>query len=215
MLNISVAEILKLHGTWIDSTPFAKLVSKRQRISIRHAYNKIKKAFTNNEILRVLLPNRRVLYGLPEFGPTTPIISLDQKSSIVMNLPSKWETLKERTEKFGGHLLDLEIRKLELGEQDPITGWYKENYDQNFPIQGIIVLKGAKDLAAAIPIVIPEKYNACLFTPSISNQEIIEDDQVYWPNKVKRYKIKKVKTIIDGYESSYIIAMLNEIRFTN
>ena len=210
--NISVAEILKLHGKWLEATPFVELVSNRQRISARYAYIKIKKAFNNNEILKVPLPNRRVLYGLPEFGPTNPIISLEHKSSNVINIPSKWKTLKERSEKFGGYLLDLQIRKLKVGERDPETGWPKENYDQVIPIQGIIVPKGATDLAAAIPITIPEKYGARLFTPSLFNKVIREDNQLFWSDKLKLYKIKEVTQIFDGYDLSYIIAKLIELK---
>ena len=118
----------------------------------------------------------------------------------------------ERSEKFGGYLLDLEHQKLILGDQDPETGWFKENYDHIIPIQGIIVDKGAVDLVFALPIIIPEKYSACLLTPSTSNQEIIEDDQIYWGDKNKLYKVKKITPILDGYETSYFIAMLIELR---
>lgn len=133
----------------------------------------------------------------------------------ILRMSSKWNILQERLDKVGGYLLDLEHRKLTLGDQDPITGWRKENYDRIIPIQGIIVDKGAVELAAAVPIVVPEKYNALLLTPSIINQVIREDDQIYWPDKLKLYKIKKIKTILDGYESSYIIAMLKELRHIN
>lgn len=68
MSNISVAEILKIHGTWTESKPFAKSVSKKKGITERHAYNLIKDATGKHEILRITLPNRTVLYGLPEFG---------------------------------------------------------------------------------------------------------------------------------------------------
>jgi hypothetical protein len=68
MLNISVAEILKMHGEWIESEDFVKLVSQKLGITPRQAYNKIKEATEKGEILRVPLSNRRVIYGLPEFG---------------------------------------------------------------------------------------------------------------------------------------------------
>ena len=44
------------------------LVSEKLNISSRHAYNEIKKAWKNGEILRETLPDRTVIYGLPEFG---------------------------------------------------------------------------------------------------------------------------------------------------
>ena len=69
MSNISVAEMLKIHAKWIESTPFASLVAERKKVTDRHAYNLIKKAHEDREILKIPLPNRKVLYGLPEFGP--------------------------------------------------------------------------------------------------------------------------------------------------
>lgn len=69
MSNISVAEILKIHGKWIQSTPFIKFVADKKRITERYAYILIKKAVENHDILRLLLENRTVLYGLTEFGP--------------------------------------------------------------------------------------------------------------------------------------------------
>ena len=68
MSNISVAEILKIYGKWIRSEDFVNLVSEKLNISPRHAYNKIKKALKNGEILKETLPDRTVIYGLPEFG---------------------------------------------------------------------------------------------------------------------------------------------------
>ena len=212
VLIISVAEILELHGEWIEATPFAELVSKRQKITVRHAYNKIKKVFTNNEILRVQLPNRRVLYGLPKFGWNNAILAPEETLRNLNNIPSKWKKLKEIAEKFGGYLLDLEHQKLKLGDRDPETGWPKENYDQVLPIQGIIVLKGATDLAAAIKIIIPEKYDAFIFTPSLVNEVIRPDDQIYWRDKRKLYKVKKIDKISDPYETSYVILKVVKIR---
>ena len=68
MSNISVAEILKIHGKWIEAKPFVSLISQKLKISERMAYIKIKKATKRNEILRIPLFNRRVLYGLADFG---------------------------------------------------------------------------------------------------------------------------------------------------
>lgn len=69
MSNIAVAEILKIHGKWIEGKPFAEFVAQKKRIGERHAYNLIKEASDKHEILRLPLPNRTVLYGLAEFGP--------------------------------------------------------------------------------------------------------------------------------------------------
>jgi len=68
MSNISVAEMLKIRGKWVEGTPFTEFVAEKKKISVRHAYNLIKKAVNNHEILRIPLPNRTVLYGLPEFS---------------------------------------------------------------------------------------------------------------------------------------------------
>lgn len=68
MSNISVAEILKLHGKWIEGKPFASLVAEKRKVTARHAYNLIKEAWKNAEVLKIPLPNRKVLYGLAEFG---------------------------------------------------------------------------------------------------------------------------------------------------
>ncbi len=69
MTNISVAEILKIHGGWMQSSKLADLVAEKLNITVRQAYTLIKKAWGRNEILKEQLPNRAILYGLAEFGP--------------------------------------------------------------------------------------------------------------------------------------------------
>ena len=81
MQNISVAEILKIHGKWVLGKPFAEFVADKKRITERYAYILIKEAVNNHEILRLPLPNRTVLYGLPEFGPLKFKPSTEQKPS--------------------------------------------------------------------------------------------------------------------------------------
>ena len=68
MPNISVAEILKIHGKWVESSKLVELIAAKQKISNRYAYSLIKKAGESRQILKVVLPNRNVLYGLAEFG---------------------------------------------------------------------------------------------------------------------------------------------------
>jgi hypothetical protein len=70
MISISVAEMLKLHGEWIRAKDFVELVSSRRSVTVRQAYNLIRKAGTSQEIMRLPLGNGIVLYGLAEFGPT-------------------------------------------------------------------------------------------------------------------------------------------------
>ena len=81
MINISVAELLKIQGEWIEGKPFAEFIAEKKKISERHAYILIKKAWKNNEILRLPLPNRTVLYGLSEFGPPNFERSTEKKPS--------------------------------------------------------------------------------------------------------------------------------------
>lgn len=68
MLNISVAEILKIKGKWLEASEYASLIAGKLKLTERQAYNRIKKACGRNEIKRVMLPDRSVLYGLAEFG---------------------------------------------------------------------------------------------------------------------------------------------------
>jgi hypothetical protein len=65
MSNVSVADILKMHGDWIESNKFIELVHEKLKISDRQAYRLIKK---DKQILRLTLQDRTVLYGLAEFG---------------------------------------------------------------------------------------------------------------------------------------------------
>jgi hypothetical protein len=65
---MSVADILKEYGKWIPSKDLVKLVAKRLNVSERQAFRKISQAYRNQEILRQILPDRKVIYGLPEFG---------------------------------------------------------------------------------------------------------------------------------------------------
>jgi hypothetical protein len=47
MFFISIAEMLKLHGKWIRAKDFEELVSVRRKMTVRQAYNLIKKAVTS------------------------------------------------------------------------------------------------------------------------------------------------------------------------
>jgi hypothetical protein len=76
MSNISVADMLKMHGMWIESTKLTQMMAKKLKLTERQAYRLIKKAALNGEILKLTLSNRNVLYGLPEFG--SPQQSNDQ-----------------------------------------------------------------------------------------------------------------------------------------
>jgi hypothetical protein len=83
MSNISVAEILKMHGKdWIKSEDFVNLVSGKLKISERQAYNKIKEAWKKREILKSTLPDRTVIYGLPEFGHPSRYTKMDNVKTL-------------------------------------------------------------------------------------------------------------------------------------
>lgn len=68
MNTVTVADILRMHGKWIEANQFTKLISEKLNIKDRQAWRKIKKATKKGEVMRLPLSNRRVLYGLAEFG---------------------------------------------------------------------------------------------------------------------------------------------------
>ena len=71
MHNISVDEILKLtNKPWISSGDLAKEVSERLNLTLRQAYNLIKKAVDDHSIRKVEIENGGVIYGLVESGPS-------------------------------------------------------------------------------------------------------------------------------------------------
>jgi len=130
--------------------------------------------------------------------------ALEQKApSLPDRRVSLWDRLQQRLLAVGAPLIDLKIEKLELGdERDPITGWYETIYDKLLPVQGIIILKGAKELEAAASLHVPKEYLGFLLT-----QGNIEDgDRFLW--RGKRYVIQEVEEVINGYEVGYRIAKL-------
>lgn len=79
MKDITVAAILRRRRKWIASEPFSELIAKKRNVKKRQAYNLIKQASDNKEILKHVLSDRTVLYGLVEFGP--PFLEGSQKYS--------------------------------------------------------------------------------------------------------------------------------------
>src|SRR5271157_4405368 len=67
---MTVYDILKEHGKWIQEKDLEYLITSKMDISKRQAYRKIKKAYDNKIIIKIPLPDRTVLYGLQEFGPS-------------------------------------------------------------------------------------------------------------------------------------------------
>jgi len=118
-------------------------------------------------------------------------------------LPSLWDCLRQKLLVAGGPLIDLKIEKLELGdERDPITGWYETIYDKLLPVQGIIILKGARQLETAASLHVPKECLGFLLTQG----NVEEGDRFSW--RGKRYVIQEVEEVIDGYEVGYRIAKL-------
>jgi transposase-like protein len=120
-----------------------------------------------------------------------------------VELQSLWDRLRQKLLVAGGSLIDLKIEKLELGdERDPITGWYETIYDKLLPVQGIIILKGAKELETAASLHVPKEYLGFLLTQG----NVEEGDRFSW--RSKRYVIQEVEEVIDGYDVGYRIAKL-------
>lgn len=75
MDKTSPREVLLSYGKWIGATEFANLISKKKQISERQAKTLITKAYRKNEVKKHVFSDRRVIYGLTEFGPPTSNLS--------------------------------------------------------------------------------------------------------------------------------------------
>lgn len=64
---MSVADILKKHGKWMTVKELVSVVERRLNVSDRQAYREIKQAWKDGEIRKLVLPDRSVLCGLPEW----------------------------------------------------------------------------------------------------------------------------------------------------
>lgn len=115
--------------------------------------------------------------------------------------PTLWDKIKQKCLDAGGSLTDLTVNKLVLGEQDPITGWFKKNYEI-VSIKGIIIHRGAIELKAAASVIIPDDYSMFLLTKAYFQ----EGDRLSW--KHREYKIKTFEEIYDGNNFSYRIFKL-------
>jgi len=110
MKIISVGEILKIHGKWIESNQLNKQVAEKLDVSKRHAFSLIKKAYEGKEILRVEV-GKYVLYGLAEFGSIIPEASKPSMLNLFSYL--KWRTQhNEAKRKRELKELDNEYQKL-------------------------------------------------------------------------------------------------------
>ena len=113
-----------------------------------------------------------------------------------------WNRIRQSCLNVGGPLINFKVQKLELGDQDPITGWFEKNYDNVVSIQGIIIPKGAKELKAAASVYISDGYSAFLLTQG----SVDEADRLIWQEK--KYEVKDIEEIFDGNTLSYRIIKL-------
>ena len=121
MTDISVTEILKIRGKWIWSTELAKLVAKKRIVTIRHAWNLIKK---EKNVIKFRFPDRRIICGLAEFGP------------VLERLPAETSTSKGKT-----------LSKKEREERARMADFYA---DAEFVAKNFPRFQPLKDLADII-----------------------------------------------------------------
>jgi hypothetical protein len=121
--------------------------------------------------------------------------------------PSYWDKIQQKCLKAGGPLIDLKVRKLVLGDQDPVTGWYETDYDTGVSIRGIVVHKGAIELRAAVSNLIPVSgdYSAILLTKG----SLDEGDHLEQGDDL--YNVTEVNEIIDRNKFSFWVAKLINI----
>jgi len=101
---MSVVDILRKYGKWIESSKFVALAQKEMEKSgksksERQIYRDIKKAVKNKEMLKIALQDRTVLYGLAEFGPppnlSNIIVFWEKEDLDFINRMTQGELLKE------------------------------------------------------------------------------------------------------------------------
>jgi len=110
MLNVSPTDILKILGEWTESSKFTAEVAKRMKVSERHAYRLIKK---EPQILRTILLNGTVIYGLAEFGLPKTGPSSEKPSVLSIFSYLKWKKEYEDAKKKEAlKELDLEYHRL-------------------------------------------------------------------------------------------------------
>ena len=106
--------------------------------------------------------------------------------------PNMWNRLQERLEKAGGHLIELKVNKLRLGDQDPVTGWYEKIYDKIVIIQAFLIPKGVMELEAAANLHVPNQLTASLVT-----QGNIDDGDTF-DCQGRHYEICDCERVSDG-----------------
>lgn len=109
MSNVSVADILKIHGKWIESSEFIESIRDKLKISERQAYRLVKR---DKQILKLVLSDRTVLYGLPEFGLPSEVKS--SKFGLFEWLNKRAERKRKEKEKIDRTRLLEQIHYREL-----------------------------------------------------------------------------------------------------
>ena len=64
---MSVADVLTKIGDWTVANKLANIIAKEHDIALETAYKKITKAHKDGSIRRIPLPDRGVIYGLPNW----------------------------------------------------------------------------------------------------------------------------------------------------
>ena len=67
-VDTSVAAILKELGKPVEAMELVDVVARKRNVGKKQAYRLIKKAWKDGEIRKIPLPDRRVLYALPEWS---------------------------------------------------------------------------------------------------------------------------------------------------
>ena len=116
--------------------------------------------------------------------------------------PNLWERVQARMLAVGGRPIKLEVEKLRLGEQDPITGWFKQIYDKKIVVEGVVISRAARELLEAAKITIEDEYNLALIT----NGPVDLGDRFVWQDCV--CKVWNSAKIYEGNDLSYNILYL-------
>lgn len=104
----SAHDILKGHGDWIQSKDFLALVAEKLELkSERQAYRRVKEDVRNKLIVKLTLPDRRVVYGLPTWPLKGSVFKATKTDGIGF-----FDWLERRTERKR-----YKIRKLEAEYQ--------------------------------------------------------------------------------------------------
>jgi hypothetical protein len=121
---------------------------------------------------------------------------------------SLWDRLKHKFKQVGGYLVTITTQRASYSGRDPETGWRDYNYKIEVPIEGIMVLKRATELAAtarSFEIYMKDEHDGIVLT----------SDSIGWPDHLlwrdSLYEVKDVEERDDGYNFSYNIAYFAEL----